>query len=314
MSDDKEGGALAGCVVFIVAVMVIRVVVENVEAISAAIVVALKFLALGTIILGTAWFAGWTLWLLISWIIEHRKEAKKKLARRYAAWLQGSPVDGEHTQAAQSIKGLETQREELRSFLVVLQGRHTSKMLPTHLNQHTETLTAVHKCMSLLEPHIQVWHERLVVLTAQQTFQRALRSVPPWLGGASLGERPTVYRCLWPKKPSDMTKSVVEAQNALQKITAAQTSMQKVEQDMAKELPGASQEAKVHLHTLLERIEGLRTRLGTRLVECQTHEDRQRAFALIAKTQADTFSRHAAPRSPADAHLDVFSFCQFCGG
>lgn len=216
-----------------------------------------------------------------------RKEDQRvRIVLRYHDWLESSPVDGEHAEAQRNTEELGAQLEELRGFLTVLAGRKTTAMLPTQRQQHQETLEAVRASVKTLEQHTRMWRERFAVLTAQQTFQHALRLVPPWLGGTPFGERPTGSEHLWPKKPSSIPAALAETVEALKQADAALVSMKKVEEQMAAELAGASREAKMHLQTLLERAQGLRDRLSTRLIECQTHEDRQRAYALIAKTPA----------------------------
>ena len=214
---------------------------------------------------------------------ERQARDRENNSKRYAAWLMQTPVDSACNEAGRHLHRLEGQLTNLRGLATELQARDTNSMLPTHRAQHDETLAAVQEGMKIAATHARVWRGRLVVLTAQRMLQCALRSIPPWLGGAPFDERPSGTGGLWPTKPADMTAATREAHEARDLIVKTRTSMREVERQMAPELGNASVEARQHLQTLLERADTLHTQLSMRLVECQTHEDRRRAMALLSQ-------------------------------
>lgn len=219
---------------------------------------------------------------------EATRQKQNRLQEHYIKWLQSSPVDNACADATKSLQGLEAQLQTLNDFLRELQSRDADAMLPTHRSQHEETLAAVRSAIKTIDSHVAMWRDRLIVLTAQRMLQCALRSVPPWLGGTPSEERPQGSEHLWPKKPINILETLMETGQALQKVNAALVSMRQTQTVMAQDWSRSAREAKIHLQTLVERAKRLHDQLSTRLVECQTHEDRQRAFSLIAQTPAGT--------------------------
>ncbi|MEK7619628.1 MAG: hypothetical protein AAB413_00080 [Patescibacteria group bacterium] len=287
MSNNQGDDTIYGCIGLLAVLCVVAVgifVVEAVRALVHILIVAVQILVVLAVCLGGAFLIAFVLRMCFFGILTAYESWKEARDKRYRDWRHGSPVDGAMEEAVQNARRLERQCKDLRSLLTELQQRYTAPMPTLQLGEHQKTLAAVQEGIESAEEHIRLWHERHAVLKIQAVLQSALRSVSPWLGGALFEDYPDGIENLRPKKPDSITQALRETGEALRVIDAALVSMKRNEEQMAAVLSGASSEAQMHLQTLRERAQGLRDRLATRLIECQTHEDRQRAFALIEQT------------------------------
>ena len=213
------------------------------------------------------------------WRMHTRKlrALKSEAAAQYAYWLTSSAVDHASSEANNEVARLIESIEKTSALLEEGEKLETPLMLPGTRTEHDTNLRLQREMLQTLKASLQLWSEHQQVLGFQRVMQLTLRSIPPWLGGAALEERPRNTQKHWPTKPQTPALALAETQAALVgwgKVLAA-----------VDKLPAAdewkSDEALAHAQALMERARGLDSSLRSRVVECQVLDARMRTSDLL---------------------------------
>ncbi len=208
---------------------------------------------------------------------QERLAADQRMGQKYQTWLAGSGVDKACWEADEHVGKLVKSIGRWGALLKETSGRDITRMSQTSRDDNWTHIRLQRSSIETLKTSLQMWEERLAVLRFQHVIQRSLRSIPPWLGGTTLEERPKGTDPLWPTKPTTPVLALKETTAALDALEDVHNAQKALDQHT----PWKWDEAQAHAQALTQRVRQLTLQLEGRVVECQVMVDRVRTSELL---------------------------------